>query len=116
MSDDDQTYEVGYGKPPVATQFKKGKSGNPRGRPKGARGVRTLLAEALAQQITISEAGRTSRVSKSEALILSLITRAIKGDIRAAAQILRLMEEQGEAPQREGGINVTVIDQFDDPE
>ena len=113
MMVDEQDCEVGYGKPPVSTQFKKGRSGNLRGRPKGARGVRTLLQEALAQQITISEAGRTSRVSKSEALILSLITKAIKGDIRAAAQILRLMEEQGGATKQEGGITVNVIDKFD---
>ena len=52
-------------------------------------------------------------MSKSEALILSLITKAIKGDIRAAAQILRLMEEQGEATKQEGGITVNVIDKFD---
>ncbi len=111
---DQKGYEVGYGKPPLASRFQKGRSGNPRGRPKGARGVRVLLEEALARQITISEAGRTSRVSKSEALILSLVTKAIKGDIRAAAQILRLMEEPGGAATPEQGVTINVIDQFDD--
>jgi hypothetical protein len=115
-NDEGRTYEVGYGKPPVATRFRKGRSGNPRGRPKGARGIRTLLDEALGQEITISEGGRTSRISKREALILSLITKAIKGDMRAAAQTLRLIEAHEDKPDRAGGLTVNVIDQFDDPE
>ena len=116
MTGDDADYEVGYGKPPRATQFRKGQSGNPKGRPKQARGLRQLVATALAQQITIREGGRTSQVSKREALILSLITKGIKGDIRAAAQVLRLMEEQDVAGEQDGGITINVIDQFDHPE
>ena len=120
MTDDpftDASYEVGYGKPPKAGQFRKGQSGNPRGRPKGARGVKTLLDEALSKEITVSEGGQTSRVSKREALILSLITKALKGDIRAAGQVLKLIEQYDEAPlPKEGGLTVHVIDQFDDPQ
>ena len=107
-------YEVGYGKPPKSGQFKKGRSGNPMGRPKGARGVRTLLDEALSKEITGSEGGQKSRITKREALILSLITKALKGDIRAAGQVLRLVEQYDEAPlPKEGGLTVHVIDQFD---
>ena len=114
--DDDTPYEVGYGKPPFATRFRKGRSGNPRGRPRGARGVGPLLDEALAQEVTVTEGGKTTRISKREALILSLITKAIKGDMRAAAQTLRLIEAYEDAPKRAGGLTVNVIDQFDDPE
>ncbi|AXI43281.1 hypothetical protein C1J02_16085 [Sulfitobacter sp. SK011] len=114
--DEDKDYEVGYGKPPRATRFRKGHSGNPKGRPRQARGVRTLLETALSKKITINEAGRKSQVSKSEALILSLITKAIKGDIRAAAQVLRLMEEQEIVHQQDEGITINVIDRFDHPE
>ena len=114
--DDDRPYEVGYGKPPKATRFRKGQSGNPRGRPKGAQGLRSLLEEALAQEITVSEGGRTTRISKREALILSLITKALKGDMRAAAQLLRLMEVHDEKPQRTEGLTINVVEQFDDPE
>lgn len=59
------SYDVGYGKPPVASRFKPGQSGNPRGRPKNARNVRTLLAAALAQRITIREGERTAEAARA---------------------------------------------------
>ena len=43
-------YAVGYGKPPKHTRFKKGRSGNPRGRPRGAKNLSTLLFGALNEQ------------------------------------------------------------------
>lgn len=103
MMDEDAEYEVGYGKPPVATRFRKGHSGNPKSRPKRARGVRALLETALAQQITITEGGRKSRISKSASLVLSLIRRATKADMRAGAQVIRLKEEQDMAAEQDGG-------------
>jgi hypothetical protein len=112
----DRPYAVGYGKPPLATRFRKGCSGNPTGRPKRARGVRTLVAEALAQRVVIREGGKTSEVSKSEALVISLVTKALQGDMRATEQVLRLMQEQGEPPARSGGLTVHVIDRFGDPQ
>jgi hypothetical protein len=57
-----------------------------------------------------------SEVSKSEALILSLVTRAIKGDSRATAQVLAMMLDQGKSPQGEERIVVNVIDKFDHSE
>jgi len=62
-------YKVGYGKPPKASQFKRGKSGNPRGRPKGSLRLATDLAAELGEQITVREDGRSRRVSKQRALI-----------------------------------------------
>lgn len=53
---DDRDYDVGYGKPPKRTQFKKGKSGNPKGRPKGAKGVKASLKRELESKITIQKA------------------------------------------------------------
>ncbi len=114
-------YEVGYGRPPKAHQFRNGRSGNPRGRPKGARGTRAVLEEALARKISVTESGRTTRISKREALIISLLTRALKDDLRAAAQMLRLMEVHDDAGadaarNGQGGLTVHVIDRFEDPE
>ena len=116
--EDDRSYEVGYGKPPKATQFKKGQSGNPRGRPKGARSVAKLLDDALSQEVAVTTGGQTTRVTKREALILSLVTKAIKGDMRAAAQTLKLIEayEEQPKPRESEGVTINVIDQFDDPE
>lgn len=117
-SDDNKPYAVGYGKPPRSTQFRPGQSGNPRGRPKGARGVGKVLEDALSQHVSVTEGGHTSRITKREALILSLVTKALKGDMRAASETLKLIvacEEQPD-PQTEKGLTINVIDTFDDPE
>ena len=118
QENDEKDYGVGYGKPPKATQFRPGQSGNPRGRPKGARGVAKVLEAALSQEVTVTEGGRTTRITKREALIMSLVTKAIKGDMRAAAQTLKLIEAYEEQPAIGGekGVTVHVIDTFDNPE
>jgi hypothetical protein len=81
-------YEVGYGKPPKRTQFRKGTSGNPNGRPKGARGFRTLLREAIQRPIVVREGERTRTVSKVEALIEATLLKALTGDARALHELL----------------------------
>jgi len=95
------TYEIGYGKPPKATRFQKGKSGNPRGRPKGSLNLATDLASELGELITVSEHGRPRRVSKQRALIKSLMAKALQGDIRAATAVLALYARvTAEAPDK----------------
>ncbi len=83
-------YKVGYGKPPKAAQFKRGKSGNPKGRPKGSLNLATDLAAELGEQITVREDGRPRRISKQRALIKSLMAQALQGDVRATAAMLAL--------------------------
>jgi Family of unknown function (DUF5681) len=82
--------KVGYGRPPKATQFKPGKSGNPKGRPKGSLNLVSDLAAELGEQITVREDGRTRRISKQRALIKSLLAKGIQGEVRAAAAVLAL--------------------------
>jgi hypothetical protein len=83
-------YKVGYGKPPKSGQFKRGKSGNPKGRPKGSLKLATDLAAELNEQITVREDGKPRRVSKQRALIKSLMAKALQGDVRANAAVLAL--------------------------
>jgi Family of unknown function (DUF5681) len=83
-------YKVGYRRPPKSGQFKRGKSGNPNGRPKGSLKLATDLAAELNEQITVREDGRARRVSKQRALIKSLMAKALQGDVRANAAILAL--------------------------
>src|SRR5437868_5464345 len=71
---------VGYGRPPVSTRFKPGQSGNPKGRPKGKKNMFALLQGALDKQIPIREGGSVRKVPTREAIILALISRALKGD------------------------------------
>ena len=57
-------YEVGYRNPPHHTQFKKGQSGNPRGRPCGSKNLKTLVNEVLNELVTITENGRRRKITK----------------------------------------------------
>jgi Family of unknown function (DUF5681) len=77
--------EVGYGSPPQANQFKPGQSGNPRGRPKGAKNEATILRELLNRKIQIREAGRTRKITVLEAILLRFTEDALKGNTKSAA-------------------------------
>lgn len=72
-------FEVGYGKPPKHTRFKKGKSGNPTGRPKKAQDFDAALLREARSPITINENGRQVRLSKHDVIIKQLINNAMKG-------------------------------------
>ncbi|WP_170597925.1 DUF5681 domain-containing protein [Ruegeria arenilitoris] len=90
MSDDTKEYEVGYGKPPKATQFKKGRSGNPKGRPKGAKGVNPSLKRELETKITVREGSHEIRISKAEAIAKRFTAGALKGDTKLLMALLKL--------------------------
>ena len=84
-------YEVGYGKPPKHTRFQKGRSGNPEGRPKDSRNLKTELAEELQEQIIVKEGGARQTVTKQRAMVKSLTAKALKGDARAANILINLV-------------------------
>lgn len=84
-------YEVGYGKPPKATQFQKGQSGNPNGRAKGAKGLRTILTEVVHARQTIRIAGEPVTGSRLQLMVLTLATRAAAGDLKATEKLVPLV-------------------------
>jgi uncharacterized protein DUF5681 len=86
-----EEYEIGYKRPPRATRWQKGQSGNPKGRLKGTRNLKTELGEELAELIPIREQGRSRKVSKQRALIKAHTAKAIQGDVRAANLIVSLI-------------------------
>ena len=94
-------YAVGYGRPPVHTRFKPGQSGNPRGRPKGHRNAKTIVAKVLDEPVIIREGEKTRRVSNFEAMIQANTLKAIKGDTRALAQMISLLTRTGQLAEAE---------------
>lgn len=82
---------AGYKNPPEHTRWKKGQSGNPKGRAKGQRDLKTDLLAELSEVVQITEAGAPRRITKQRALLKALTARAIGGDSRAANLVLNLM-------------------------
>ena len=86
--------EVGYKKPPKATQWKPGQSGNPKGRPKRTKDFEKLLDQELSQFIRITDGGQVVSMTKREVLIKSLVNESLKGDRQAQKLILSFMKTQ----------------------
>jgi hypothetical protein len=92
---DPASYEVGYGRPPRHSRFKPGQSGNPKGRPKGSKSLKTLLEDALSSPITITECGVPKKIALQELLFKAMVGKAVKGDARSTALLVKLMEQFG---------------------
>jgi uncharacterized protein DUF5681 len=91
MADQDDSYEIGYKKPPAETRFTQGQSGNPKGRPKGAKNLATLIVKVGRERVRVTINGRTRTMTKLEAILLQLANKAISGEDRAAKEILHLL-------------------------
>jgi hypothetical protein len=93
MTDDNTpgNKQSGYQRPPSDGRFKPGVSGNPRGRPKGARNLRTDMAEMMGRKIPIRENGKARRITRQQAILLRLHEKALQGDVKAATSIISMM-------------------------
>jgi len=85
-------YAVGYGKPPRHSGFQKGRSGNPKGRPKGSKNFATLLTEALDEKVQVTEDGRRRRIAKRELVIKQLVNKSAAADLRAIKQLTDIVQ------------------------
>jgi hypothetical protein len=83
-------YKVGYGKPPRDARFKKGQSGNPKGRPKNSKNLVTLVHEMLDQLIPVREDGRSRKVPAVTAIAKRMVNGGLAGNQRAIDQLLRI--------------------------
>jgi hypothetical protein len=95
----DSKAEIGYKKPPRHTQFKRGVSGNAKGRPRGAKNFATVIEEELRARIEVTENGKRKRISKREAIAKQTVNRAAAGDPKATSTLLneaRFQENQNQ--------------------
>jgi hypothetical protein len=109
MAEDD--LKVGYGRPPKANQFKAGRSGNPRGRPKGSRNLTSVLREQFYEthaKVTLD--GKQMSLPKVEIACRQQVDKAAKGDTKSFMAIHQILS-QGEERDRSfaGGSTHTEI-------
>jgi len=90
---DEKPYEVGKGKTPKEHRLKKGVSGNPSGKKKGTKNLKTILEEELKSKIEITENGKKKKVTKQHALIMALLAQGIKGNTQASNTAFKLIAE-----------------------
>jgi hypothetical protein len=85
----EKTYEVGYGKPPHETRFRPGRSGNPKGRPRGARNFSTAFEKELQARVAITENGKRKKITTREIIAKRLVHNALQGDLRSTVLLLQ---------------------------
>jgi hypothetical protein len=90
------SYEVGYRRPPRHTRFKPGQSGNPSGRVKGSKNLKSLFHQILNEQVPLIDGSQSKKVTKGEALMRRLVIAALKGDGRSLTTLMRIAEQAGE--------------------
>jgi hypothetical protein len=78
--------------PPKHSQFKKGVSGNPKGRPKRRKGqlISEIVSKVQNTPTAYREGGRTKKASRLELALKKLVNRALEGDARSAAELFAL--------------------------
>ena len=103
---------AGYKRPPKATQFKPGQSGNPSGRRRGSRNLRTDLVEILSGEVAaVSEDGQKRTLSRQEVLLLSLFDKAKQGNVGASMALLNMAAKFVETAETPAANELSVNDQ-----
>ncbi|MDA8048577.1 MAG: DUF5681 domain-containing protein [Rhodospirillales bacterium] len=109
---DEPSCNVGYGRPPQHTRFAKGRSGNPKGRPKGAKNFATLVTGALDERVVVKENGKRRSITKRQAIITQLVNKSAAADLKAIALLLGMVQ-QIEARGTAAGASVALTTEAD---
>ena len=91
MAAGESDYKVGPGKPPLRTRFKKGQSGNPRGR--SPKNLATLLADALNEKVYVTIDGRRRKITKREAIVTQMVNKSASADLRATKMLIDMPKD-----------------------
>lgn len=86
-------YDVGFGKPPKHAQFKPGQSGNPNGRKRGAKGMKTLAKQMLTARVPVRSANGTKMMTRMDALLHKMVELSMKGNPRLILALVDLYEQ-----------------------
>jgi hypothetical protein len=89
----DHDEDVGYGKPPKSTRFKKGQSGNPKGRPKGTKNIASIVGQVCRERVRVKgDNGGTYYMTKIEAIMKQLTNQAARGDMKATRMFFAMLD------------------------
>lgn len=91
-------HKVGYCKPPMETRFRPGRSGNPKGRPRGSKNSDQILLKLLDARVFL---GGHRKISRREAMLRKLVDQAVGGDMNAISTLWKLMRELDTKPEPE---------------
>jgi hypothetical protein len=108
-----KTTKVGYCNPPERTRFKKGQSGNPQGRPKGALNMATVLERTLRERVVINENGKRKTITKLEAAFKQLSNKAASGELKAL-QLLSALVRSAEDRTVQATISKPALEEDDE--
>ena len=102
----DTENQVGYKTPPKASRFKKGRSGNPSGRPRKVPGIPELLTKVSKQKVLTNGKNGPKYMTKLEASLTQLVNKAVSGDLKAEKLLLEMMNRFPEIVEQ-GNMKVT---------
>src|ERR1035437_246855 len=111
MVDQDALYEIGYGKPPRKNRFQKGAPANPKGRPRGAKNLATIVLKESRQTVLVNGPRGSRKVTKIEAAMMQLGNKSAQGDLRATREFVALIQRSEEsATSSASGIPLNELD------
>jgi Family of unknown function (DUF5681) len=102
--------KVGYCRPPKEHCFEKGKSGNPKGRPKGSKNFESLLTRELERAVTVTDNGVRRRRMKSEVMIRVVVDKALKGDLKAFMALHKMINSCDQGARANNGEDASVYE------
>jgi hypothetical protein len=114
MQNEKTTHKVGYKNPPKTKRFIKGQSGNPKGRPKSSKNLKTLIEKEISETVVITENGVRKKLTKAEIISKSIVNAAMKLNPKALDALLLQWEKiSDQEEERESRKNKKITEKSD---